>query len=135
MWPYWNLSFYLRCDHANGRKHVPKQHLKDAKNLGYVGGYAAAYSHGSKQDAKDSYITAYETRKDANDNYITAYTKQDAKDGYVTQYGTKDASKNSRMEHEKHVSLWFLNLKFYIFLRVISRILQVLLYKSYKLMC
>ncbi|XP_050261883.1 BURP domain-containing protein 9-like isoform X1 [Quercus robur] len=90
------------CDHANGRKHVPKQHLKDAKNLGYVGGYAAAYSYGSKQDAKDSYITAYETRKDAKDNYITAYTKRDAKDGYVTQYGTKDASKNSRMKHEKH---------------------------------
>lgn len=108
--------------------------MNDAKNLGYVGGYAAAYSHGSKQDAKDSYITAYETGKDAKDNYITAYTKQDAKDGYVTQYGTKDASKNSRMEHEKHVSLWFLNLKFYNFLKVISRILQVLLYKSYKLM-
>ncbi|KAK7849383.1 burp domain-containing protein bnm2a [Quercus suber] len=72
------------CDHANGRKDVPKQHLKDAKNLGNVGGYAAAYSYGSKQDAKDSYITAYQTRKDAKDNYITAYTKQDAKDGYVT---------------------------------------------------
>nr|XP_023923637.1 BURP domain-containing protein 9-like isoform X2 [Quercus suber] len=90
------------CDHANGRKDVPKQHLKDAKNLGNVGGYAAAYSYGSKQDAKDSYITAYQTRKDAKDNYITAYTKQDAKDGYVTPYGTKDASKNSRMEHKKH---------------------------------
>lgn len=88
-------------------KDVHKKHLKDAKNLGYAGGYAAAYSYGSKQDVKDGYITAYETRKGAKDNYGTTYTKQDAKDGYVTRYGTKDASKNSGMEHEKHVSLCF----------------------------
>ena len=101
------MSFYLQCDHANGMKDVHKKHLKDAKNLGYAGGYAAAYSYGSKQDVKDGYITAYETRKGAKDNYGTTYTKQDAKDGYVTRYGTKDASKNSGMEHEKHVSLCF----------------------------
>ena len=69
------------------------------------------------------YIAGYNRDKQANykdpeDNYIIAYNRQDAKDSYITKYGTKEASKNSGMEHKKHVSLCFLKLKVHVFSRV-----------------
>ena len=67
------------------------------------------YIAGYTRNRQANYKGSYGTREDAKDNYITAYTRQDAKDSYITAYGTKEASKNSGMEHKKHVSPCFLN--------------------------
>ncbi|KAM3695279.1 hypothetical protein ACB098_07G118800 [Castanea mollissima] len=58
------------------------------------------YIAGYNRNKEANYITTYGTREDAKDNYITAYSRQDAKNSYITQYG--DASKNSRMDHQEH---------------------------------
>ena len=77
----------------------------------------------NQKEMDQPYIAGYEKNKQANykdpeDNYIIAYNRQDAKDSYITKYGTKEASKNSGMEHKKHVSLCFLKLKVHVFSRV-----------------
>ena len=54
------------------------------------------------------YIAGYNKNREAN--YITSYTSQATKDSYISKYGTKEASKNSGMEHKKHVSLCLLKL-------------------------
>ena len=66
------------------------------------------YIAGYNRNKEANYYTSYGTKEDAKDNNITAYTRQDAKNSYITQYG--DASKNSRMDHQEHVSLCFLKL-------------------------
>ena len=57
----------------------------------------------NQKEMDQPYIAGYNKQKEA----IT-YTRQDAKNSYITQYG--DASKNSRMDHQEHVSLCFLKL-------------------------
>jgi hypothetical protein len=81
------------------------------------------YIAGYNRNKQANYIASNGTIEDAKDNYKTAYTRQDAKDNYVTAYGTKEASKSFGMEHKKHVSLCFLKLKVYVFLRVVLGIL------------
>ena len=66
----------------------------------------------NQKEMDQPYIAGYNRNKEAN--YLTSYgTKEDAKDNYklnsyITQNG--DASKNSRMDHQEHVSLCFLKL-------------------------
>ena len=65
----------------------------------------------TQKEMDQPYIAGYNGNKEAN--YTSYGTKEDAKDNYklnsyITQYG--DASKNSRMDHQEHVSLCFLKL-------------------------
>ena len=99
----------LQCDHGNGARDVAKQDSKQVE-------LPDATSHETTPGTKESnYIIAYKTTEDAKKSgyvaqgeggYVASYsTKQDAKDSYITSYGTEEASKNSEMEHKKHVSV------------------------------
>ena len=105
----------LQCNHGNGAKDVAKQDWKQVKPIDIDQPDTA--SHEITPGTKESdYITAYKTTEDAKKSgyvaqgeggYAASYsTKQDAKDSYITSYGTKEASKNSEMEHKKHVSVF-----------------------------
>lgn len=103
----------LQCDHGNGaRDIVAKQDWKQVE----MTDQPDSASHETTSGTKESdYITAYrttDTKKSgyvAQGGYAAAYSyssKQDAKDSYITAYGTKEASKDSEMQHKKHVSVF-----------------------------
>jgi hypothetical protein len=104
----------MQWNHANEEEEANQKETNKMEQP-YIAGYT--------RNRQANYKASYGTREDAKDNYITAYTRQDAKDSYITAYRTKEASKNSGMEHKKHVSLCFLKLKVYVFLRVVLGIL------------
>lgn len=103
----------LQCDHGNGaRDIVAKQDWKQVEMTDQPD--SASYETTSGTEESD-YITGYRTTDAKKSGYVAqggyaaAYSyssKQDAKDSYITSYGTKEASKDSEMEHKKHVSVF-----------------------------